>query len=376
MTVPSLVFGTRTAVLLVLAGQGLVVAGLLLTAQRNRPANRMLAALLIALSLSLGPDIIGFAGFYDRWPWLSFAPFDIGLLPGPLFYCFVIALTSGHLQQGWGAHFVLPAIELAYRSICFLLPLAAKEQWADGGHGQVVAPLLDLAGFTSIVAYTVLARRVLVRYRRWLGDHVSFGDDYRLPWLGLYLGIMALLIVGVVGFAITSPDGVDRYFHWFWFHAGVAIAGFAMGVAGLRAAEWQYPPMVRDTADPVAAAIQNPSGEVALAWELRVREKQWFRDPQLTLARLAEHLDLTESQLSRGLNQGLGKNFNEFVNGLRVAAVQASLRDPHDARDLLPIAFDAGFSSKASFNRAFKAVTGETPTAFRARHRVSTSPSG
>lgn len=374
MNDPSLVFGKRTAVLLILALQGLVVAGFLLRANRNRPANRFLASLLATLALSLGPDIIGFAGFYDRWPWLSFAPFNVGLLPGPLFYCFVVALSQGQPPRRWRWHLIPPTLELVYLTACFLLPLAIKEFWAEGGHGRIVAPVLGVSGLASLVAYTIAAGRVLKRYRTWLSDHVSFGDEYRVPWLQVYLLIMGLLILGVVVFTLTSPGGVDRYFHWFWFHLGVAVAGFAIGVAGLRAADWPFPRMVEAAAAPNTASLASDCSNMARAWEQRVREEGWYRDPQLTLARLAAQLDLTEAQLSRGLNHGLGMNFNEFVNGLRVAFVQSSLRDPADTRDLLPIAFAAGFSSKASFNRAFKAATGETPSAARARYRVSTSP--
>lgn len=393
---PTLVFGNRTAILLLLALQALVVAGLLLTARRNRSANRFLAALLGALALSLGTDIIGFAGFYDRWPWLTFAPFDIALLPGPLLYLFVVSLTRGAAPTSWRSHLLAPAAEGTYRTVCFLLPFPLKMSWSDGGHEAFVGPLIASAGFVSLVGYTLLAGRNLVRYRRWLADHVSFGEDFQLPWLRLYLATMTLLVIGVVAFTLTNPGAErDQYFHWFWFHLGVAIAGFAMGVAALRAAEWSYPVM---TSAPGPAAprgggehtvVESQSGvgapatdatttlaELARAWDVRLREEQWFRDPQLTLARLADRLGVAEGQLSRGLNQGLDLNFNEFVNRARVEAVQVALADPAETRDLLPIAFDAGFTSKASFNRAFKAATGETPTAFRARSRVSTSAQG
>src|SRR5687767_1336406 len=109
----SLVFGIRTATLLIFALQGLVVAGLLLGARRNHAANRFLAGLIASMAVSLTPDIIGFAGFYDRWPWLTFAPFEIGLITGPLFYLYVDALTRGMASAGWWRHLAPAMVELA-----------------------------------------------------------------------------------------------------------------------------------------------------------------------------------------------------------------------------------------------------------------------
>ncbi|MDX1385535.1 MAG: helix-turn-helix transcriptional regulator, partial [Thermoanaerobaculia bacterium] len=37
----------------------------------------------------------------------------------------------------------------------------------------------------------------------------------------------------------------------------------------------------------------------------------------------------------------------------------------HRHRNLLALAHDAGFNSKTSFNRVFKAATGKTPSAWR-----------
>jgi len=50
-----------------------------------------------------------------------------------------------------------------------------------------------------------------------------------------------------------------------------------------------------------------------------------------------------------------------------IAGVLAPLADPARAGDkLIAIALDSGFSSLASFNRAFQTVEGRPPSAFRA----------
>ena len=92
-----LVFGWRTAVLALAAAQMVALAIALSRVLANRLANRCLAALLIVMVGLLMPDLIGFAGFYDAFPWLSFAPLGISLAVGPLLYCHVHALTQERL---------------------------------------------------------------------------------------------------------------------------------------------------------------------------------------------------------------------------------------------------------------------------------------
>ena len=58
-------------------------------------------------------------------------------------------------------------------------------------------------------------------------------------------------------------------------------------------------------------------------------------------------------------------NFNDFINHYRIEAVKVKLREgEHQQTTLLGIAFDSGFNSKATFNRAFKKSTGTTPKNF------------
>ena len=55
-------------------------------------------------------------------------------------------------------------------------------------------------------------------------------------------------------------------------------------------------------------------------------------------------------------------NFNDFINNYRIEAVKENLKKgEHKKTTLLGIAFDCGFNSKATFNRAFKKSTGLSP---------------
>jgi len=91
------------------------------------------------------------------------------------------------------------------------------------------------------------------------------------------------------------------------------------------------------------------------------KEKPYL-DPELSLGRLADCLEINRSYLSRVINELLGKNFNEFINDCRIDTAKKLLaeRDFNNS-SILNVAFEAGFNSKSAFNRVFKASTGLTP---------------
>ena len=97
-----------------------------------------------------------------------------------------------------------------------------------------------------------------------------------------------------------------------------------------------------------------------------------YREDNLSIAALALRMDLPEYKLRRLINQGLGyRNFNTFLNTYRVEDASKALADADQAEiPVLTIAMDAGFQSLGPFNRAFKAITGLTPTEFRRLHGV------
>lgn len=389
-------FGTLSFLLTLGALNGLAVALLLLRSRANRVANRFLAALLAVLAMRLVPYIIGYAGAYDAWPWLSFAPFDLPLAIGPLLYLYVARLTSGTLPARWAMHLLPAAVHFAvYFALFAFVPLATRHalvrRWID----PVVAPAITASALGGLAWYGWLALRRLRGYQQWLDDHLSNREEFRLTWLRVLLSILALMAVVWGGFAFT--DTVVRpldYFDEFPFYLAQSIAAWVLGLMAWRGAELRYPtpadrplesvpaavapaastPSPPDTA-PTNSGVRGPDWAALGAEYLRaLRAEEWWRDPQLTLDKLAQHLATNSSYVSKALNQGVGQGFNECVNRLRVDAVAADLR-AGSTLDLVQIGFDNGFNSKASFQRAFVLYMQQTPSAYReAVRRGDVSP--
>jgi AraC-like DNA-binding protein len=92
-------------------------------------------------------------------------------------------------------------------------------------------------------------------------------------------------------------------------------------------------------------------------------ERRLFLQEDLKLGTLSEHLNIPEKMLSALLNQNMQTNFTDFVNKFRV---DHFLREVESGKlqqlSVSGLMNESGFSSKATFYRAFKKVNGCTPT--------------
>lgn len=129
-------------------------------------------------------------------------------------------------------------------------------------------------------------------------------------------------------------------------------------------------PVSAPLAAPIPVALPVAGEEAWLAERLRVlvEVERAPLEPDLTFADFARRMGAPEKTVRAFINHRLGHDhFRAFLNAHRVAEARRRLADPAHAGDkLISIALDSGFASLASFNRAFQAVEGRPPSAFRA----------
>jgi AraC-like DNA-binding protein len=87
-----------------------------------------------------------------------------------------------------------------------------------------------------------------------------------------------------------------------------------------------------------------------------------YLDPEFGLQQLADATCVPAHHVSQVLNTTLKKNFWDFVNHYRIAD---SIKQLEGDKTILEILYAVGFTSKSSFNIAFKKQTGTTPTQYR-----------
>lgn len=99
--------------------------------------------------------------------------------------------------------------------------------------------------------------------------------------------------------------------------------------------------------------------------ERLMASERTFLSEKLTLSDLAEALSTTDKKLSALLNQHLGANFSDYINGYRVAHFLAQVEEGQlEQLSIMGLAEQCGFSSKATFYRAFKKAKQTTPSSF------------
>jgi AraC-like DNA-binding protein len=365
------VIGPLSLSLAIGSANGFALSLLLGSTVRRQPANFALAALIALLALRLGPYILGFAGVYDTHRWLTFLPFDMSFAYGPLFWIYLRTLTDGRAPPKWHLHLAPAAVQLAYWLACFVLPLDAKWDWYTGSHLQVIAPICAALALASAGSYLIASWRVVRRYRRWLDGSFANRDEVRLETLQMALTAFGVTILVAAGFTITAwfIAPLD-YFARFPLMVVFAGLSYVLGLHGWRNASLQYPrytPLLDRDKDHPTAKQTSPIDYASQgqAWRARIIQAGWWRDETLDLAGLARELGTSPRTLSRVLSAGLNQSFREFIGRIRVDAVAQALADPANTEPILQIALASGFNSKASFNRAFEAFRGMTPSAWR-----------
>lgn len=146
--------------------------------------------------------------------------------------------------------------------------------------------------------------------------------------------------------------------------AGIALAG------GVIATVVRHRRIRRQGKKYSTSTISEDRMEKALAGlNVLMEEESVYLDPDLTLKKLAQRLNIHSNHLSRIINEQHGMSFNNYINRRRIAEAQKRLADPAlHKKSILDIMYNVGFYSKSTFNTAFKKFTGTSPSEYRKKH--------
>lgn len=96
-----------------------------------------------------------------------------------------------------------------------------------------------------------------------------------------------------------------------------------------------------------------------------IEKEQPYLDSELNIETLSQELNVSSDYLKQIINQKASSNFFEFINTYRLRELKKRVMDrENNDTTLLSLAFESGFSSKSSFYKTFKELTGITPSQY------------
>lgn len=368
---------------------GLLLASIVLrssvhNADSSAP-NVELAFILLALSLSVLSNGLLNVVYTRQSPFSIGLPEPFQLLIGPAFYFYLRRLNLASPPFRVKLYHLAPFLAVTVFCLIALLSLARPGAAYDG--------MSYTASWTAVFTYLHLwlyyfrCRNELEKYRNELKQSRSAIGRQSESWVkqvlfALLLGYTCMGLVYLLShllshisysvpvnkwlaIALASVTYLIIYktLRWptvFYGHSGGEVMG---GPAVSLPAEIPVPKYHR------SGLSHDLVAETYALVQQHMLSKKPFFEPELSLNALAEQLSLSPHHLSQVINHGESANFYDFVNAYRVEEVKARLSDPSTrSRSIISIAYDAGFNSKATFNRIFKSSTGLTPSQYRQLH--------
>ena len=100
--------------------------------------------------------------------------------------------------------------------------------------------------------------------------------------------------------------------------------------------------------------------------EILCKDQHIYTDSTLNREKVAEKLGISAGYVSQIINTITGNNFAHYINQYRVEAVKEMISNTeYENYNLLTMGLESGFTSKTTFYKAFKKVTGQTPNEYK-----------
>lgn len=367
--------------------------------QQENYADKLMGWFLVVAALLIVPFMVGFAGWYDNQPYrdiLFFIPFVHSLFVGPLLYFYTRAIFNYSFKiKGLDFLHLLPGcLYLIVNIVISLVDVFVYKRYhlTNEHEDPDFATWYTVLSMLSILIYLFLSIRYYNQFKKYTTIATSFADQASLKWLRNFLYAFSLLsIMPIIRAVLSNFEFFERmrYFGPWYYYVGFAIVVYYIAINAFHAVHLplykiKFNPQLllgfdveglskESITESAPSEIQVPhiADEKMMvlkeALKALMENELLFERSDLTLSEVAKKLQTNSVVLSRAVNQQFRLNFNDYVNQYRVNAVIERISMPEfKNQTLLAIAFDAGFNSKATFNRSFKKFTGKNPKDFLA----------
>jgi len=368
--------------------QGIVLGVLIIKSSLfNSISNKYLAYLLFTFSIILLNHVFEVEEVFSSYPLLRFIEHVewVFLIPSFLFM-FIINRIDDAVKKRQKIY--LCFIPFAYSALLNITQdldhIAGLYTIPESGIDLIqILGLIHLALAVTFIPFLPLYSYSMIRHLK---------DSHEKKWILALLTIVSLLlfvwlITALVGlflqFDISSTMNVLALFATFLIHwtAYIGIYKYklaknkdaiynllntdlAVSVGGMQSADSKITEQ-NSTQEEYKETI-TVDNLYFQKLELLCKEQHIYTDSTLNREKVAEKLGISAGYVSQIVNAVTGDNFANYINQYRVEAVKEMICDAeYENYNLLAMGLESGFTSKTTFYKAFKKVTGKTPNEYK-----------
>jgi AraC-like DNA-binding protein len=360
----------------------------------NHQSDYLLALLVLLLGLTFVPDLFGWLGIHVLWNDFTFYPwdgFELAVLPTAMLF------LQSRLNSSWKftlKHLKYYWLYIVYFTYHLVVAIQGKEfakwWWYEVNNKYNIDAVFVFCNLLLFIFYIYDFTKIYKSYQIWSANRYSDLRPLNISWIRNFLIVYCIFVaITVVLSLMALLIGVQYEKMWWAYLLNLGIT-YYISIYG-----YSYQPSnkldfriedhgnfggkisdnnVSGNTDTEVKNLEAVDEAGIQLWRDKITkymtEEQPFLNPDLRLAELANHFKINISTLSTILNHCFDKNFNDLVNEYRINGFTNSVDAGHLSQfTLLSIAYDSGFNSKTTFNRAFKKQHGMSPSDYINSHK-------
>ena len=337
-------------------------------------ANSSLALYTFLFATELLNNVLRWSGQINKVTFvhLNLAHFPLWTIYGPLMYIYVRRVVKGKGLQTTDLFFLIPTIIIA----AILFPfyrMGTVEKLEVVNNGSPFEHVSWPSYGIWIVIILMFFYAFLTYFSFWKSKNVGFRENSWLKWfVGSYFGFAVLFASYIF---LTWFELMDPNYDYFvdivivFFIGMLSFFGFVQPEVFEGKSLKDVIPFVKYKKTGLSTALSLEMKAKLL--EIMQREKPYLNH-ELRLDDLSRLMNLSRNHTSQIVNEHFNLSFFDFVNRYRVKeAKNLLINRPTNGLTMTQIAYDVGFNNRASFYKAFKKFTEDTPSNYIKRMEAS-----
>lgn len=368
------------SIILLGAIQGFIICGLLLFTGKQVPSNKLLSAIIFLLALACLKIYLNNQGMESNQIGSVISaifPFIIIMPVGPLIYFYTQSCLNPEfrLKRRDKIHFFPILIDLFQHFaailfiICLITGIFKSNFFNFGSFIDAYNTYSDVPRWLSLSIYLYFSYRYIISLKK--NGKSTSTREYK--WLKQFL--VTFVVFDVTWLIFLLPYLTPRYsstlldwLNWYPIYLPLVILIYWLGIKGYLLNYTYITAAIKKTASLKSISEEVIAGVIA-SLRRSMEEEKLYLNPELSLDKLAKHIGIHPKTVSIILNQHLHKSFNDFINEYRVQEIKERLLKTETQKlTIVGLAFECGFNSQPTFQRAFKNIIGVTPKEFQSRN--------